>query len=68
MTKFDYAQRHWWQFAFDAALEALKDGKTNMGAIDAIVFSGVSSAAGGEHQTHKVSLLSGLFKTNVPDC
>jgi len=66
MTKFDYAQRHWWQFAFDAALEALKNGKTNMGAIDAIVFSGVSSAAGGEHQTHKVSFLSGLFKTNVP--
>jgi len=38
----------------------------NIGGIDAIVFSGVSSAAGGEHQTHKVSLLSGLFKTNVP--
>jgi len=38
----------------------------SMDAIDAIVSSGVSSAAGGEHQTHKVSLLSGLFKTNVP--
>jgi len=66
MTRFDYAQKHWWQFAFDAALEALKDGKMSMDAIDAIVSSGVSSAAGGEHQTHKVSLLSGLFKTNVP--
>jgi len=34
--------------------------------IDAIVFSGVSSAGGGDHQSHKVSLLSGLFKTNMP--
>jgi len=34
--------------------------------IDAIVLSSMSSAAGGEHQTHKVSLLSDLFKTNVP--
>jgi len=66
MTKFDYAQGPWWGWAFEAALGALKDAKMNIGGIDAIVFSGVSSAAGGEHQTHKVSLLSGLFKTNVP--
>ena len=66
MTKFDYTQKHWWQYAFDAAMDALKDAKMNIGQIDAILFSSVSSASGAEHQTHKVSLLSGLFKTNVP--
>ena len=66
MTRFDYTQKPWWGYAFDATRDALKDAKMNMGGIDAIVFSGMSSAAGGEHQTHKVSLLSGLFKTNVP--
>ncbi|MFA5207660.1 MAG: thiolase family protein [Candidatus Paceibacterota bacterium] len=66
MTKFDYSQKYWWQFAYDAAIEALKDAKTGISEIDAIVFTGMSSAAGGEHQTHKVSFLSGLFKTNVP--
>jgi len=66
MTRFDYAQKPWWGYAYDASLDALKDAKLNIGDIDAIVFSGVSSAAGGEHQTHKVSLLSGLYKTNVP--
>ncbi|MFZ3074203.1 MAG: thiolase family protein [Minisyncoccales bacterium] len=66
MTRFDYAQKPWWGFAYDAAIDALKDAKMNMAGIDAIAFSAVSSAAGGEHQTHKVSLLSGLFKTNVP--
>jgi acetyl-CoA C-acetyltransferase len=66
MTRFDYTQKPWWGYAYDAALDALKDAKMDMGGIDAIVFSAVSSAGGGEHQTHKVSLLSGLFKTNVP--
>ena len=66
MTKFDYSQKYWWQFAYDAAIEALKDAKTGISEIDAIIFTGMSSAAGGEHQTHKVSFLSGIFKTNVP--
>lgn len=66
MTKFDYSQKYWWQFAYEAAIDALKDAKMGISQIDAIVFTGMSSAAGGEHQTHKVSFLSGLFKTNVP--
>lgn len=66
MTKFDYSQKYWWQFAYESAIEALKDAKIGISKIDAIVFTGMSSAAGGEHQTHKVSFLSGLFKTNVP--
>jgi len=66
MTKFDYSNKEWWEFAYEAAIEALKDGNMNMSQIDAIIFSGMSSAAGGEHQTHKVSFLSDLFKTNVP--
>lgn len=66
MTKFDYSQKHWWQLAYEAAIEALRDAKMDISQIDAIVFTGMSSAAGGEHQTHKTSFLSGLFKTNVP--
>jgi acetyl-CoA C-acetyltransferase len=66
MTRFDYSQKYWWQLAYEAAIEALKDAKMDISSIDAIVFTGMSSAAGGEHQTHKTSFLSGLFKTNVP--
>ena len=66
MTKFDYSQKPWWQQAFEATMEALEDAVMKISDIEAIVLSAVSSAAGGEHQTHKVSLLSDLFKTNVP--
>jgi len=66
MTKFDYSQKPWWQFAYEAAIEALEDAKMTISQIDAIVFSGMSSAAGGEHQTHKTSVLSDIFKTHVP--
>jgi len=66
MTRFDYSQKPWWRFAYEAAMEALKDSQVKISDIDAIVLAAISSAAGGEHQTHKVSLLSDLFKTNVP--
>ncbi|MDD5569185.1 MAG: thiolase family protein [Candidatus Pacebacteria bacterium] len=66
MTKFDYSTSPWWQFAYEAAMDALADAKMSMKDIDAIVFSSISSAAAGEHQTHKVSFLSDLFKTNIP--
>lgn len=66
MTKFNYSQKQWWQLAFEATMEALEDCSMKMSEIDAIVLSTVSSAAGGEHQTHKISLLSDLFKTHVP--
>ena len=66
MTKFDYSQKPWWLFAYEAAMEALKDARMKISDINVIVFTGISSAAGGEHQTHKISFLSDLFKTNVP--
>lgn len=66
MTKFDYSTKPWWQFAYEAAMDALKDAKMTISDIDAIVFASVSTAAGGEHQTHKVSFLSDLFKINIP--
>lgn len=67
MTKFDYSQKPWWQFCYEAAMEALEDSKMKISQIDAIVFTGIESAEGtSEHQTHKISLLSDLFKTNVP--
>lgn len=67
MTRFDYSQKPWWQFAYKAALEALDDANLKASDIDAIVLSTISSCDGiAEHQTHKVSLVSDLFKTNVP--
>jgi len=66
MTKFGYSQDPWWKFIYDGAMEALENGKTKISDIDAIVLSTISPAAGGEHQTHKVSMISDLFKTNVP--
>ena len=68
MTKFDYSQKPWWQFAFEAALEALEDARLKIKDIDAIVFTSISSCTDPkqEHQTHKISLLSELFKTNCP--
>lgn len=66
MTKFGYEQKPWWQFAYEASIMALEDANMKISDIDAIVFSGMSSASGGEHQTHKTSVLSDLFRTNVP--
>lgn len=67
MTKFDYSQKAWWQFAYEAALEALENSNLKISDIGTIVFTGMSSTDGmTEHQTHKVSFLSDLFKTNVP--
>lgn len=67
MTKFDYSDKPWWRFAYEATEEALSDAGMRMSGIKAIVLTAISSAAGeGEHQTHKASLLSDLFKTNVP--
>lgn len=67
MTKFDYSQKPWWKFAFEAALEALEDANMKISQIDCIVFTGIESADGfHEHQTHKASLISDLFKTHVP--
>ncbi len=67
MTKFDFSQKPWWSFAYTAAIEALEDAKMKISEIDAIVLTTMSSCDGvGEHQTHKTSLISDLFKTNVP--
>ncbi len=67
MTKFDYSQKPWWKFAFEAAMEALEDCRMKISQIDCIVFTGMSSCDGiFEHQTHKTSFLSDLFKTRVP--
>jgi 3-oxoacyl-[acyl-carrier-protein] synthase III len=38
MTKFDYSQKPWWKFAFDAAMEALEDARMRISQIDCIVF------------------------------
>jgi len=66
MTRFDFSQKYWWELAYEAAMEALEDAKMNISQIDIIIFSSMSSTDGSEHQTHKVSLLAEIFKTNVP--
>ena len=65
LTKFDYSQKPWWKFAFEATIEALEDAKMKISDINAIVLSAISSAAGGEHQTHKVSLISDFQLFNL---
>ncbi|HEX67671.1 MAG TPA: thiolase family protein [bacterium] len=67
MTKFDYSDKPWWQFAYEAAMEALEDANMRISEISAIVFTGMENADGvNEHQTHKISFLSDLFKTHCP--
>lgn len=67
MTKFDYSQKPWWRFCYEATMGALGDAKMKISDVDAIVLTAISSAEGtSEHQTHKISLLSDLFKTNCP--
>jgi len=38
MTRFDYTQKPWWGYAYEAAVDALKDAQMNFSAIDAVVF------------------------------
>jgi len=68
MTKFDYSDKPWWKLAYEAAMEALEDANMRISDIDAIVLSTMSIAqvSSQERQSHKTSLLSGLFKTHVP--
>jgi acetyl-CoA C-acetyltransferase len=67
MTKFDYSQKPWWKFAYEATMEALEDARMKISDIECVVFTGMESCDGFfEHQTHKTSFLSDLFKTNVP--
>lgn len=68
MTKFDYSDRPWWDFAYEATMEALEDADMKISDIDAIVLTtmSIAQASSQERQTHKVSLLSDLFKTYVP--
>jgi acetyl-CoA C-acetyltransferase len=49
-------------------MEALENSGMKISQIDAIFLSAISSAAGpeSEHQVHKASMISDLFKTNVP--
>lgn len=68
MTKFDYSDKPWWDFAYVATMEALEDANMKISEIDAIVLTtmSIAQASSQERQTHKISLLSDLFKTNIP--
>ncbi len=67
MTRFDYSQKPWWRFVYEATLEALEESRMKISEIDLIVCSAMESCDGiCEHQTHKISFLSDLFKTNIP--
>lgn len=67
MTKFDYSQKPWWRLLYESTMEALEDGKMKISDIEAIVLTNISGCDGmAEHQTHKLSLASDLFKTHCP--
>ena len=63
MTKFDYSQKPWWQFCYESTREALEDSRMKISDVSAIVLTCMESCDGySEHQTHKISLISDLFK------
>lgn len=52
--------------AYEAAMSALDDAGLSMKQVDAIVCSQIEWFYTGEKQRHFSSVLSGLFKTNIP--
>lgn len=66
MTRFSLEDRNNYDMAYEASYEALQDADMNMADIDAIVVSTVDTLVNDEKQRHFQSLLSSLFRKQVP--
>jgi acetyl-CoA C-acetyltransferase len=66
MTKFGISDKHSWQLAYQATLEALKDADMKFKDIDAIVCSSLEWFFSIEKQRHFASVLSSMFRTHKP--
>ena len=66
MSRFCLDDRPSWDFAYEAAMEALDDSDMSMNDIDAVVVSTVDTKMTGERQRHYSSLVSSLLKKKMP--
>jgi len=47
MTRFDYTQKPWWGYAYEAALDALKDAKMDFPGSTQLFFRRIFGGRGG---------------------
>ena len=66
MTKFGIEECTSASLIYDAAFDALEDSGLSMNDIDAIVISNNDLLSNGERQRHSASMVSSLFKKQVP--
>ena len=66
MTKFGVEDRTTQEMAYEAALEALDDADMSIDDVNAVVTSSMDTMINGERQRHSASLLSSLFKVEIP--
>jgi acetyl-CoA C-acetyltransferase len=66
MTKFGVENRTTQDMIYEAALEALDNADMTIEDINAIVLSSMDSSISGERQRHSSSVLSSLFKIEIP--
>jgi len=66
MTKFDFLDKPSHLIAYEAAYNAINDSSISIKDIDAVVFGNLDIDTNGERQRHIVTMLSSLFKKNLP--
>jgi len=66
MTNFGVEDRTTQEMAYEAALEALDDADMSIDDVNAVVTSSMDTMINGERQRHSASLLSSLFKVEIP--
>ncbi|MBW2975840.1 thiolase family protein, partial [Candidatus Woesearchaeota archaeon] len=66
MTKFGRIDKPTHLIAYDAAYEAIENSGISIKDIDAVVFGNLDIETNGERQRHIVTMLSSLFKKNLP--
>jgi acetyl-CoA C-acetyltransferase len=66
MTNFGLQDDSSNKMVYDASLESLEDADMSMNEVDAVVMSTIDLASNGERQRHYASLMSSLFKRDMP--
>ena len=66
MTKFGVSDKHSWQLAYQATIDALNDADMKFKDVDAIVCTSLEWFFSIEKQRHFSSMLSSMFQTNKP--
>ena len=66
MTKFGISDKHSWQLAYEATLDALQDADMKFNDVDAVVCTSLEWFFSVEKQRHFAGMLSSMFRTNKP--